>query len=121
MTVSASQLELVTELFSGLGSVSVRRMFGGAGVYAQGIMFAVVLDDVVYLKVDDALRAELEAEGSVPWVYLRDGQPVQMGFSSLPDAALDDPVEACAWGRRALEVAATKQAAKATRKSATTD
>ena len=58
MTVSASQLELVTELFADLRGVSTRRMFGGAGVYAQGVMFALVDDDVIYLKVDDALRAE---------------------------------------------------------------
>ena len=116
MTVSASQLELVAELFAGLGAVSIRRMFGGAGVSAQGVMFAVVIDDVVYLKVDDPLRTDLETEGSVPWVYPRDGQPVQMGYSSLPDAALDDPDEACAWARRALDVALAKQAAKPVRK-----
>ena len=116
MTVSASQLGLVAELFVGLGAVSIRRMFGGAGVSAQGVMFAVVIDDVVYLKVDDPLRADLEAEGSVPWVYPRDGQPVQMGYSSLPDAALDDPDEACAWARRALHVALAKQAAKPKKK-----
>jgi DNA transformation protein len=116
MTVTASQLELVGDLFAGLGAVSIRRMFGGAGVSAQGVMFAVVIDDVTYLKVDDALRAELEAQGSVPWVYPRDGQPVQMGYSSLPEAALDDPEEACAWARRALEVALAKQAARPKKK-----
>ena len=112
MTVSASQLELVTELFADLRGVSTRRMFGGAGVYAQGVMFALVDDDVIYLKVDDALRADLTAEGSVPWVYgARAGEPIQTGYVSLPDAALDDPETACAWARRALDVALVKQAA----------
>lgn len=121
MTATARQLELVAELFEGLGAVSIRRMFGGAGVYAQGVMFALVDDDVVYLKVDDALREALAAEGSVPWTYTapsgpRAGQTMQMGYSSLPEAALDDPEAACAWARRALDVALAKQAVKPKRK-----
>lgn len=121
MTATASQLDHVAELFAGLGDVSIRRMFGGAGVYAQGVMFALVDDDVVYLKIDEPLRGDLEAEGSLPWIYTaakgpRAGAPVQTGYWSLPDAALDDPDAACAWARRALGVALAKQAAKPKRR-----
>ena len=118
MTATARQLEATAELFAGLGEVSIRRMFGAAGVYAQGVMFALVDDDVVYLKVDEALRADLVREGSVPWVYAaRGGEPVQTGYVSLPEAALDDPEAACAWAKRALEVALAKQAAKPKKRS----
>jgi DNA transformation protein len=121
MTATARQLELVAELLEGLGGVSIRRMFGGAGVYAQGVMFALVDDDVTYLKVNDGLRADLEAEGSIQWAYVapsgpRAGQRMQMGYWSLPEAALDDPEAACAWARRALEAALAKQAAKPRKK-----
>ena len=117
MAVTARQLELAAELFEGLGGVSIRRMFGGAGVYAQGVMFALVDDDVIYLKVDEGLKRDLEGEGAVAWTYVapngpRAGEPMQMGYWSLPESVLDDPEVAQAWGRRAAEVALAKQAAK---------
>ena len=58
--------EFVMELFGPMGPVSVRRMFGGAGVFKDGLMFGLLADDVIYLKTDAALRAELEAEGCEP-------------------------------------------------------
>ncbi len=56
--------EFVHELLEGLGPLRIRRMFGVAGVYAGEVMFAVIDDDVLYLKTDGALAAELDAEGS---------------------------------------------------------
>ncbi|MBY9066760.1 TfoX/Sxy family protein [Hyphomonas sp. WL0036] len=104
--------EFVAELFSGAGPVSIRRMFGGAGVYQDGVMFALLADDQIYLKVDEALRADLYAEGSTPFIYLRaaDAKPVDLGYVSLPSAALDDPDDAVVWARRAIGIA---RAAKA--------
>ena len=117
MAVSRAQIAFAEELFGALG-VSTRRMFGGAGLYAEGVMFALIDgDEVIYLKADDALRAELAAEGSTPWVYTypsgpRAGQAMETGYMSLPDSALDEPDAACAWGRRALDVALRARAAK---------
>lgn len=117
MAVSRAQLAFAEELFARLG-VSSRRMFGGVGLYGEGVMFGLIDgDDTIYLKADDTLRQELEAQGSRPFLYTfpsgpRAGQTVGMGYWSLPEAALDDPEEACAWGRRALEVALSANAAK---------
>ena len=116
MAVSRAQLAFAEELFGPLG-VSSRRMFGGAGLYAEGVMFGAVMDDVIYLKADDALRADLAAEGSEPWVYTypsgpRAGEAMEMGYMTLPDSALDEPDAACAWGRRALDVALRANAGK---------
>lgn len=102
--------DFVRELFAGLGPVSVRRMFGGAGAYAQGRMFALIADEVIYLKTDAALKAALAAEGSQPFVWVpesgpKQGQRVEMSYWRLPEAALDDPDEATKWGRMALAVA----------------
>jgi DNA transformation protein len=117
MAVSSSQIAFAEELFAGLGA-RARRMFGGAGLYAEGVMFALLTEaDAICLKADDTLRADLEAEGSVAWVYTypsgpKAGQSIEMGYWTLPDAAMDDPADACVWARRALDVALKAQAAK---------
>ena len=110
--------DFVTDLFGPMGEVSIRRMFGGAGVYAQGVMFALLADDVIYLKTDAALRAALETEGGDAFVWERpsDGKRMEMGYVSLPSAAMDDADEASAWGRRAVSVALAARTSKPARK-----
>ncbi len=97
----------VAELFAPLGAVRIRRMFGGAGFWADEVMFALLAGGEVYLKVDEALRAELAALGSAPFLYRRQGrsQPVDLGYMRLPSSAFDDTEEAAAWGGRALAAA----------------
>lgn len=99
--------DFVMDLFADMGPVSIRRMFGGAGVYADGLMFALLADEVIYLKTDARFRAELEAEGGVPFMWTRpsDGKVFDMAYLSLPESALDDAGEAVTWGRKALAVA----------------
>lgn len=109
--------DYVKELFAPMGPVQVKRMFGGAGVYADGIMFALLADDAIYLKTDAGLRTKLAEEGSDPFVWVpesgaRKGERVEMGYWRLPDPALDDPDLAATWGRQALEVAKAKALAK---------
>ena len=114
--------EFVQELFAGLGPVQVKRMFGGAGGYADGLMFLLIADDTIYIKTDEALRAELAAEGCGPFVWApqsgpRKGEKVDLGYWRLPDSAMDDPDEAARWGAKALAVAKAKAVAKPKRKS----
>ena len=109
--------DFVKELFAGMGPVQVRRMFGGAGGYSQGLMFLLIADDAIYLKADEALRRELEAEGCGPFIWIPDsgprkGEHVPLGYWQLPPSALDDPDEAARWGRKALSVAKRKAAEK---------
>ena len=115
--------DFVRELFEGLGPIQIKRMFGGAGGYADGVMFLLILSDTIHIKVDDALRAELREEGSGPFIWVpesgpRKGEQVEMGYWRLPESALDDPDEAVAWGRKALAVARAKAAAKPKKKKA---
>lgn len=105
--------DFVQELFAGLGPIQVKRMFGGAGVYADGVMFGLLADDAIYLKADDALKAALAEEGCGPFVWTpsrgpRAGEKVGMSYWRLPDAALDDPDRAVEWGAKALAVAKAK-------------
>jgi DNA transformation protein len=106
--------EFVAELFAPMGPVSIRRMFGGAGVFRDGLMFALLGDDTIYLKTDAKLRTDLEAEGCAPFVWTKPstGEEIDMGYVSLPSSAMDDSDEASAWARRALAVARAKAAAK---------
>jgi DNA transformation protein len=109
--------DFVRELFAGLGPVQIKRMFGGAGGYAGGVMFLLLADGAIYLKVDDALKAELRREGSGPFVWApqsgpRKGEKIDLGYWRLPDSALDDPDQATAWGGKALVVAKAKAKAK---------
>ena len=117
MAADNSFHDFVRELFEGLGPVQIKRMFGGAGGYVDGVMFLLIAGDVIHLKVDDALKAELRDAGSGPFVWIPDsgprkGEQVEMGYWRLPESALDDPEEAVMWGRKALAVARAKAAAK---------
>jgi DNA transformation protein len=106
--------EFVMELFAQMGPVTIRRMFGGAGVFRDGLMFALIVDDVIYLKADAPLRADLEAEGCVPFVWVRpsDGKQVDLGYVSLPTGAMDEPDLASEWGQKAFAVALATKAKK---------
>ncbi|MEZ5971210.1 MAG: TfoX/Sxy family protein [Hyphomonadaceae bacterium] len=110
MSADNSFHEYVKELFVGVGAVQIKRMFGGAGGYADGLMFLLLADDTIHIKVDEALKAELRAEGSGPFEWTprsgpRAGETLDLGYWRLPDSALDDPEEAAIWGRRALAIA----------------
>jgi DNA transformation protein and related proteins len=99
-------IETARELFAGLGPISVRKMFGGAGLYCDGVMFGLVAYGVIHLKVDDASRGRFEAAGSSPFVFTaRDGRSSTMSYWTLPEAALDDADAALEWGREGLSAA----------------
>ena len=97
--------EEIRELFSAFGPVSVRRMFGGAGLYAEDVMFALALGGEIFLKADAETIPALQAEGSAPFVYQAKGRRVVMSFWRLPDRLLDDPDDLANFARAALKVA----------------
>jgi DNA transformation protein and related proteins len=96
----------IAELFSGLGPVRVRRMFSGFGIFVDGMMFALVIRDVVYLKTDEAGSSDFAREGLAPFDYLAKGtRRVITSYWRMPDRLYDDPDELAEWGRRAIAVA----------------
>lgn len=107
----------VADIFAAFGPVRCRRMFGGLGLYAEGVMFAIAVDESIYLKADAALAARLEAEGAHIFSYERLGKPVTLGFWSLPDTAIDDADRAADLARAALRVALAAAAAPGRRAS----
>ncbi len=97
-----STIAQAKELFAELGPLRSRKMFGGAGLYAEEVMFSLIAFEEIFLKATGAFAEELEQMGSSPFVYEGKGKPVSMSYWRLPESALDDPDEATALARRAL-------------------
>ena len=80
MPVSAAYKDFVQDLLTGFGPVSIRNMFSGAGIYAEGVMFAILADDTLYLKADAFFAQAFAAEGKGPFTYRPKGRdPVLLG------------------------------------------
>ena len=101
------------ELFKPFGAVAVKRMFGGAGVYAEGLCFAVEQDGEVFLKVDALSQPEFAAAGSSPFIYVARGKPMSTSFWRLPPIAHEQADELRRWASLGLEAARRAAEAKA--------
>jgi DNA transformation protein len=92
--LGAADTDFIIELFAGFGPVTVRRMFSGAGVFAEGLMIALVVDSVVYLKADDSFIPLFQREGATPFSYkTRDGARALTSYWRLPERLYDEPDE----------------------------
>ena len=93
------------DLLRPLGAIRLRRMFGGHGLFADELFFAVVVDDQLYFKVDAVSRPQFEAAGLEEWTYVRNGTPVQMSYFRPPEDIYEDEDSLRRWGRMALDAA----------------
>jgi DNA transformation protein len=109
----------IIDLFAAFGRVNARRMFGGFGIYADGIMFALAARGVVYLKADDETAAAFRQEGAGPFTYdTKHGKHASLSYWRLPDRLYDDPDELAAWARTAVAVARRVREPKALKRPA---
>lgn len=100
----------IEEMFEGLGPVTIRRMFGGKGIYHRGLIFALELRDAMMLKADATSAPQFLAAGAEQWSYDgKKGKPVLMPYWSIPEDALDDPDEMTKWARLAYDAAVRAQ------------
>jgi DNA transformation protein len=98
--------ETIRELFAEFGLVSVRRLFGGAGVFVDERMIALVSRDVIYLKADTETIPAFEQEGLAPFGYAtKNGERKLTSYWRMPDRLYDDPEELARWARAAHAVA----------------
>jgi DNA transformation protein len=105
--------DFIRELFSQFEPVHIRRMFGGAGLYAGEVMFGLVSDGQIYLKADADTMAAFERENCAPFQYAtKGGKRAVMSYWRLPDRLYDDPAELAQWARLALGVARNRAARK---------
>ncbi|KHK57193.1 competence protein TfoX [Ralstonia sp. A12] len=107
-------LDELQPLAAQIGEIRARRMFGGASLYYDDIIFALVIRSTCYLRVDDLTRERFLAEKSVPFSYDRDGRTISMnGYLSTPADALDGGQPLRDWARLAIEAALRVENAKA--------
>lgn len=106
----------ITDLFEPFAPVTVRRMFGGQGIYRDGLMFALATGGDLYLKADASTRQHFEDAGSRPFVYAAKGRAVEVGYWLLPAEALDDPDRLTLFAGLAWEAALRARAGKAAAK-----
>ncbi len=112
--------EFIRDLFAQFRPVTIRRMFSGAGLFCDDLMFGLVVREVIYLKADETSAAFFEREGCGPFTYIRgkaSGRPREhaLPYWRLPDRLYDDPDELAVWAERALAVAQAKKIAAGAR------
>ncbi len=118
MSVTPSYLaHVIEQLKRVVPDLRSRGMFGEAGVYSGDAFFAVVADDVLYFKVDDASRAEFESRGMPPFRPFEDGR-ASMNYYQVPEEVFEDPDVLREWAERAIAVARRKKGRPPRRRNA---
>lgn len=119
MTAGDSFAEFLCEQLAPLGRITLRRMFGKAGVFCDGLMLGMLADETLYFRVDEQNReAFAEAAAFPPLNYAKGDQFIDLAFWRAPDRLFDEPDELLAWARLAL-AAARRVAAKRKRSAST--
>lgn len=107
MPVSESYLTFVLEQLSGVRDLVTKRMFGGVGIYSGETFFAILDNDTVFFKVDDALRARYRRAGMPPFAPIA-GKPPMEGYYQVPPDVLEDADLMVGWATESIAVAGLK-------------
>ena len=116
MAVSDEFRAFVLEQLAPAGEVVPRRMFGGIGLYLEGLFFALIDDDSLYFKTDDANRPRYERAGSRPFCPYADRPGHVMAYWEVPAEVLEDAEELRQWTREALAAALAARGKRSARR-----
>ncbi|MFT3719930.1 TfoX/Sxy family protein [Pseudorhodoferax sp.] len=108
-------VDCLPDVFAPLGRVAVKRMFGGHGIWHDGLMFALVAGGTLYLKADAASASHFDALDLPPFGYERRGRRMQTSYRQAPEILFEDRQQAALWSRRAFEAALRAANAKPAR------
>lgn len=108
------------EVFELFGSIQIRKMFGGYGVYHDGLMFALVADETLYLKADAENAKFFEEQGLAQFAYQREGKMAKMSYYQAPAEFMEEREQASVWARRSYDAARRAQRKKHKSKTDTT-
>lgn len=100
------------DLFRPLAPVALKKMFGGISVYVDGLIIAIAIDGVVYMKADAETKPQFQAAGLTPFSYEAKGKTATMNYWALPEDAYEDPDSLRPWFRLAVEAARRAGASK---------
>lgn len=113
MAVSAEFLDFIHERLAPLGAVSVKRLFGGAGIHYHGVMFAMIMGDELYFKIDEQTVGRYLERDCEPFSYAtKNGRRALKTYFRTPDELIDDEDEFLAWARDAADAALRGDRAK---------
>src|SRR5690242_13388021 len=107
MPVSSDYLSYVLEQLAGLPRVTSRRMFGGIGLYSDGLFFGLIDNDTLFFKVNDSNREDYVARNMAAFRPFPDKPDLSMSYFTVPADALEDRDELAAWARKSIAVAAS--------------
>ncbi|MDJ0705380.1 MAG: TfoX/Sxy family protein [Leptolyngbyaceae cyanobacterium MO_188.B28] len=124
MTQSSDKQRFRDQVVSRLNTVApvtARGMFGGYGLYLEGVMFALIAYKTLYFKVDDENRADYLAAETGPFIYNRNGKLIEMSYYQLPDAVFEDVEALAEWVQKAHAAARRSKQKKSKRKKRLAD
>ena len=110
MAVTPEYRDWVLEQLRDAGNVTGRSMFGGYSLYLEGVIFALIAQDVLYFKVDETNRAEYVAAGMGPFHPFGEDQP--MSYYEVPADILEDPDRLRAWAEASAAISRKKSRRK---------
>lgn len=112
MAVSSDYLQYILDQLARVPRVTSRRMFGGVGLYSDGVFFGIIDNDTVFFKTDDNTRETYVARGSQPFRPYKDRPEVSMSYFQVPADVLEDTDEFVPWARAAVRAGAASAEAK---------
>jgi DNA transformation protein len=108
-------IRYLRDQFRRWGPVEIRRMFGGHGIFRGGVMFALIHDEMLFLRSDDANRAAFAAAGMAPFRYRRGGKLVALAYHQAPPEAIEDSDLLGEWADLGFAAALRRAAARTKR------
>ena len=106
---------VVNDLFAEISGITSVSMFGGLGIYKEGIFFALIFDGELYFKADDINRANYENAGSHPFVYQGKNKPITLSYWLLPEEIMEDETQLREWVDAAVEASKRSKASKSSK------
>jgi DNA transformation protein len=97
------------DLFASFGPITLRRFFGGEGVCAGEIMFAMIFDDCIYFKTNERTRDAFLAENCEPFTFQKASETIVTSWYAIPNRLYDDPDELSRWAQQAFAAAAASE------------
>ena len=118
MPVSPKYLDYLLDILEPLGHVRAKRIFGDTGLFLDGTMFGMIIDDVLYLKADEQTQGEFEPRGMEPLTYENRNrtEPVRLSYFEAPPDMIEKSDGLFAWDRNAWKAARRPTGKKAGKK-----